>query len=196
MSLEELKQTWSSIEERDPSHFIFDEQIHQAIRSKYRSFIWKLLLFEFIMIAFYVNTIALTLFRFDHLDVTYLRLLGGLSICLLTLLLVVRGIKLYNSLKVGFYKYSHVKAIELLAKEKTARQKFYLAHIILGFILCIILPVIYIKIYNEYDTVQSPYFWWILIPVSLLFIFSVNHWIKENYSTALQESEGLMAELT
>ena len=194
MSLEELQQSWRTLEEQPSS--ISDKQIDQAIKSKYRSFIMKLFLFEIIMIVFYVNTILLTLFRFDNLDTSHLRFLGSMSIGLLAVLLLVRVIKLFKSVKVGYYKYSHVDAIKVLAEEKTVRQKFYLAHIILGFILCIILPIIYLKIYNEYDSLESPYFWWILIPISLLFLVGINHWIKKNFSKALQESQELLTELS
>jgi len=195
MSLDELKKVWDDLGEPTISSGSIDDQIENSLRSSYRSFVKRFFILDLCMLLFYGYTIILTIFRFEELDMSYLRMLGVASITILVILMIVRIVKIARSLNSGYTNYSHVKAIQSLATQITFRQRFQLAHIVLGFLLSISLAIIYIKIYNEYDLVQMKSFWFILIPTSLSFILFLNHWIKKQYITARAKSERLLKEL-
>jgi len=195
MSLEELKDIWCDLEDPRRADVQLDHQIDKALRSRYQKSIRKFFLFDLLLLGFYVYTIFLTVFRFDELDIHYLKIMGMASITILVILSCIRVLKIINSFKIGYSNYTHVKAIQSLANEMANRQRLYLVHIILGFLLAIALAVIYVKIYNEYDAVQTKLFWMLLIPISLLFIIFLNNWIRKHYTHALSQSEELLQEL-
>jgi len=195
MSLESLKNDWDSLKESSTENKISNKQIETILRLKYRSFVARILIFEVVVLLTMFYFLALTIFRFDELEIFYLEVLGSISIAILALLIIIRFIKLYGAYRNRFLNQSHVVAVKKLAKRTIEIQKFYLLNIILGFLLVVILFVLNIKIYNEYDLIQSKSFWSIITPGSLIFIVLINRWIRKYYKKVVRETEDLLQEL-
>lgn len=195
MSLEELKNDWESLEKSTLQNEISNERINLMLKPKYRSFINRILIFETIILLTYLYFIALTIFRFDELKIFYLEILGIFSIGILAILFIIRLMKLITTFRNRFLNYSHLTVLKKLAKREIRIQRFYLTNIVLGFILIIILIILNIKIYNEFDLIQSNYFWLTIIPSSLIFIVFINKWIRKYYSRVIKEAEDLLQEL-
>ncbi len=195
MSLEDLKKDWNSVGDSTNLSNISNDQINTILKSKYRSFINRFLIFEILILLVYLYFIVLTLYRFDELGINYLEVLAIVSIAILSLLLIMRSRRLINTYRHKFLNSSHTVVFKKLAELKIRSQRFYLINIISGFILIVILIILNIKIYNEYDLVQSNYFWLVITPGSLAFIVLVNNWIKNSYTKVVAEAEELIEEL-
>lgn len=195
MSLEELRNDWDSIDKSIEDNKISNEQIKRILRVKYRSFIFRILIFETIILLGYVYFIAFITFMFDELEILYLEILGIISIVILMLLVVIRLGKLNRTYRNRFLSHSHITTLKKLAKQNIKNQKFFLLNIILGFLLVVILVVLNIKIYHEYDLIQSKYFWLIITPSSFIVILLVNFWNRKYYRKVIRKAENLLKEL-
>lgn len=195
MSLEELKNDWEAIGKSADQNKLSNEQIKAILKSKYRSFTARILIFEFLILLIYVYFIGLTIFKFNALGVVYLELIAIICIAMLAVLFIIRFVKLVNTFRNRFLTYSYASAIKNLARQKIRIQRFYLINIVLGFLLIVLLIILNIKFYNEYDLIQSSYFWITIIPCSLLFIVLVNKWMRKYYVKVIREAEDLLQEL-
>jgi len=195
MSLEELRKNWEAIEDSTNQNVIPNEQIEAMLKSKYHSFIRKVLIFDLLLLFICLYFMGLIIFRFEALEIIYLEILAIISIAMLAGLFVIRVIKLINVYRNRFLNNAPSIALKKLSKQKIRLQKFYLLNIVLGFLLMIILTVLTIKIYNEYDLIQSRLFWLVSIPSSLLFMVLINQWIRKNYVSVLREAADLLQEL-
>ncbi len=196
MGIEELKKDWEALDQDTKQHTLSGKQIKTVIKSRYRFWIYKTFMIESCFLLVYLYFIALTVFRFEVLEKSYLEVLAVISIVLLVLSFIGRIVRLGNILSYSYLNYSYSGLLEKLAHHSIRIQKFYLLNIILGFFLLIALIILNIKIYNEYDLIQSQSFWIILIPVSLFFTVVVNQWIRKYYKKAIDEAEELLSELS
>ena len=195
MSLEELKKNWDALASTNNINTISSEQVQAAFKSKYRSFSNRMLLFDAIILLIYLYFMAFTIAMFDRLEIGYLEVLGIVSIVLLFTLSVLRVLQLYRTFSNRSMDYSHSIVLEKLAKQSIKKQQYYLSNIVLGFVLVVILIVLNVKVYNEYDLIQSSYFWLSIIPGSLMFIVLLNTWMRNYYWKIIKESEELIQEL-
>ena len=195
MDLEELRNDWNALGNSTKDHNISAEQINAIIKSKHRSIINKILIFEILIPLVYLYFVTLTIFRFDALETLYLKTLGIVAIVLLGLLVSLRLIKINTTYHNRFLNYTQLHAIKKLVKQNIEDRRFYLINIVVGFFLTIVLIILNIKIYNEFDLIQSKYFWFIIIPGSLLFILLINNWIRKYYSKIISSTEALLQEI-
>ena len=192
MSLDSLKTVWDDLENTPLSDQLEDQKINHLLQKNHYTFMKRNSIIDIVLIGFYTYTIILIFLLFNSLELPSLKFLGGITLGILVILLLIRIKRVAKSIRIGFFEFSYMDSIRFIAYEKKVRQKFYLIHITLGFVLSIALPILYVKIYNEYDIISTPYFWWVIIPVCIVYTLSLNLWIKRNYTKALDEAQQLL----
>ena len=169
MSLEDLRNVWDTIDGAENRKELSVHQINDILKNKYRSFFRQLLIFETPLLLAQLYCIALVMVGYDQLQRAYLEGLAVVTVMVLLFLIFMRIKKVWNTYSSGFVNNSHSEAFKKLASQKIQSHRFYFLNIIFGFFLVLILIILAIKIYNEYDLIQSIYFWLIIIPSSLFF---------------------------
>jgi len=194
MNLEKLKDDWNSLNESSEGIFT-NENISTILSSKFRIFAIKLFFSKLIVLVIFTYFIALFVFRFETLEVKYLKGLAIVSIAIMTLLSSIILLSLSRSIFSKKVNHTPSKFIRKLARRSIQLQKFYLVYIISGFLLLVSTLILCIKIYNEFDLIQSRTFWFLIIPSSLFFMILCNRWISNSYSSVIKESKELLNEL-
>jgi len=195
MSLEELEQEWEGLEGMIDQDFLSDHQIDQSLQKKRRNWLGQSLLYETLLLLSYCYFGGLILFRFDVLEKGYLEGIGFFSVAALGLLLIFRLFKLNQLIRLGMVDQTHADYLRMIHQYQIQINRFFLWNTILGFFLVMSILILMVKIYNEYDITQNPYFWLLTIPVSFLFIFLVNRWIRNHYTSAVEEARAILNEL-
>lgn len=195
MSLDALQKDWNDIEESSTSNKISNEQIRTILHSKYRSWMIKTFLFEAVILFLYLYFIALIIFQFNNLNESHLKALAVVSIISLLSLLSLKTLKLVGIYRDRHLNYSHTAVFQKLAQRKIREQQFQIIHILLGALLMVILLILSIKMYNEYDLVQDKNFWFIIIPGSIFCMTLMNRWIRKHHSKAIEAANDLLKEL-
>lgn len=196
MSLEKLKNEWSDLERfSEIKRTLSKEEITASIQSKYHRLINRVLFLEFFVSLILSYFTFFLVVMFGRLEFTYLKVIAVLSIILMLFFITTSFLKFRSSYRQKAMNFSHVIALKNLAKQKIRINKFYIANIILGFLLIVLLAILNVNIYNEFEVVHTKAFWLILIPCSFTFALSSNRWIKNSYAKVIKDSRELIQEL-
>ncbi len=195
MGIEDLKSDWNSLGNTTNQKKITNDQIRSILKSKYRVFLIKVFVFEILILFAYLYFTALIIFTFHQLKIHYLEVLSIMAIAIMLVLFITRLKNLIDSYRIRFSNHSYVTAVKKLAKQKIYAQKYYLFNVISSFLLLVILSILTVKIYNEYDLIQNRYFWVIITSCSLLLALFINKWIRNSYAKVVREAEDLLQEI-
>lgn len=196
MELENLKNSWESLElEAMESNYLQSDAILNSIAKKYRQGLNGVIVFEVILMLGSFYFAVLLLFAFDKLDTIYLAVLGMVTIVLLIGLPVLRFLLLKSLYRLRHPDQAITQVIRKFTQQKIRFQKLKQVQAIFGFLLIIALSILCIKIYNEYDVMQSNSFWLIVGLLSIGFSWAFNKWVLQGYNQSIKQAEALLSEL-
>ncbi|MEO0779956.1 MAG: hypothetical protein AAF146_25575 [Bacteroidota bacterium] len=195
MSIEGLKQAWDALPGETASEALSPTRIQNALRARYRRGIHRTMLLELGLLLVYGYFVGLSLFRFDHLEKPYLEILALGAVATLGYLILLQLIRLVGLFRFAYAEQSYVEVLEGLARQRIRHERFRLTKLVLSYLLLIVVAILQVKIYNEYDLVREPRFWWTLLPLSLAFLLLVRHRIRKYHQKAISAAERTLREL-
>lgn len=196
MELEEMKNTWEELSKRiEKQELVTNQLIEKMTQQKYTSRLNKIGFAEYVgTIICYIGA-AYLIMHFEKIEETLLQVFAVIAIVLLFVLPVI-SLKSIRALKmVNVSSQSYVETLTAFAKQKLKFQKLQKLNVALGFFLLLTVTPVLAAIQGK-DLSQSPYFWTLIFPLSVLFFFGFAYWVLKSYNKLLAENEKMLTAIS
>jgi len=195
MNLEKLKESWRSLDDSIVENKISSKEITRILKTRYHSFLLRIVILELLIFISCLYFVVLISFKFEMFSEIYLRIIASVTLLSLCYVIYSRIIKVRKVYPRSKYDISYNEALKNFSKLKISIIKYYKVNIILGFFLIVMLCILCIKMYNEFDLILSRYFWFSIIPGSFFFMTLFNYWIRNYYLKTINEAKKILHEL-
>ncbi|MDT0647394.1 hypothetical protein RM545_11895 [Zunongwangia sp. F260] len=198
MELEEMKNTWEEMSKRLENQEILTNQIIEKMtKEKYNSKFNKLQFYEIIGAVICYGSALFLIVSFQKLDEWYLMVFGVIALLSLLVLPVLALKKIGNMKKLDIASNSYKDV--LIKFQKSRNDLLFTQKIIfyISLVLAVIILPVTSKIFKNKDLFEAENIsnMWIYIPVLLIFLFFLSHWVFKGYRSATNAAENALKDL-
>ncbi|MCX2681332.1 hypothetical protein OOZ15_15370 [Galbibacter sp. EGI 63066] len=195
MELEEMKNTWNELSKRvEKQELQTDQIIEKMTQQKYHSKLNKISYSEYAgTIICYIGA-AYLIVNFAKIEETLMQIFTIIAILLLFILPVIslKSVRIMKNVEISSKTY--LEAINHFGKQKIRFQKLQKLNVSLGlFLLLISVPVL--SAIQGKNISETPYFWTLIFPFSILFFLVFAYWVMKSYNKVLNATEEMLSEI-
>jgi hypothetical protein len=196
MELHELKLSWDTLTEQlEKQQKLSTRLIEQATRQNYRSSLNKIAWPEFAGSIVCVMAAIVLAGNFKKLDSSLLQLFGAISLLFLLVFPVISFQSLRGLKNIPISMNAYADTIKKFADRKIRFQKLQKMAIKLCYIFNIVFIPVVARIFDGKDISQSKIFWFLMVPVSTVFLYFFSKWAFRCYDRSLKSAEELLSEI-
>jgi len=195
MELEEMKNTWEELGERvEKQELLTNQLINKMMQQKYNSKLNKINYPEYIGTVVCYLGAAYLIMNFTKIEEILLQVFAIIDIALLFLLPII-SLKSLNKLKsVNIPSQTYLESINSFANQKIKFQKLQKLNVSLGlFFLLTAAPVL--SAIQGKDLSQTPNFWTLIFPISVLLFLVFAYWVLKSYNNILNETKKMISDI-
>jgi hypothetical protein len=195
MELEEMKNTWEELGERvEKQELLTNQLINKMMQQKYNSKLNKINYPEYIGTVVCYLGAAYLIMNFTKIEEILLQVFAIIDIALLFLLPII-SLESLNKLKsVNIPSQTYLESINSFANQKIKFQKLQKLNVSLGlFFLLTAAPVL--SAIQGKDLSQTPNFWTLIFPISVLLFLVFAYWVLKSYNNILNETKKMISDI-